>query len=165
MGSNLARPPRRGLQWAALIQFLPILYFFALSAVSQMFALIKTNRASHIAIHIPHDGADKSLPALAAMLEMNAVFVNQGYSELVEVKPKMTIELSNEITITGRDAEISIQIPANSHCLDDSFILATAEAYISNKNAIEQRDEKIKKTIRRNCFLESLFRKAASATR
>ncbi|MFM1799063.1 MAG: hypothetical protein RLZZ117_1341, partial [Cyanobacteriota bacterium] len=34
-----------------------------------MFALIETNGATHIAIHIPHDGADKSIPALVGMLE------------------------------------------------------------------------------------------------
>ena len=120
-----------------------------------MFALIETNGATHIAIHIPHNGSDLSLPALAAMLEMNAVFVNQGYSELFEVKPKMTIELSNQITVTGRDAEISIQIPANSHCLDDSFILANAEAYISNKKAIDQRDERITKLCEEIAFLKA----------
>ena len=119
-----------------------------------MFALIQTNRATHIAIHIPHNGSDLSLPALAAMLEMNAVFIYEGYMELQQVKPKMTIELSDEITITGKDAEISIQIPANSHCLDDSFILATAEAYISNKKAIDQRDERIKKLIEEVAFLK-----------
>ena len=119
-----------------------------------MFALIETNHATHIAIHIPHDGADKSLPALAAVLEMNAVFVKKGYSELIEVKPKMTIELGNEITITDRDAEISIQIPANSHCLDDSFVLANAEAYISNKKAIDQRDERIGKLCEEIAFLK-----------
>ncbi|MCE2836597.1 MAG: hypothetical protein LW834_06515 [Cyanobium sp. 49614_E6] len=119
-----------------------------------MFALIETNRATHIAIHVPHNGADKSLPALAAMLEMNAVFIQEGYNQLEQVKPKMTIELGDEITITGRDAEISIQIPANSHCLEDSFILATAEAYISNKKAIDQRDERIVKLCEEIAFLK-----------
>jgi len=45
-----------------------------------MFAQIQTNGATHIIIHIPHEGSEKSLPQLAAMLEQNAVFIQDGYS-------------------------------------------------------------------------------------
>lgn len=44
-----------------------------------MFAVIETNGATHIAIHVPHQGAEKSLPALARMLEENATFIRTGY--------------------------------------------------------------------------------------
>ena len=40
-----------------------------------MFAVIETNGATHIAINIPMEGADRSLPALAAMLENEAAGV------------------------------------------------------------------------------------------
>lgn len=120
-----------------------------------MFALIETNQATHIAIFIPHDGANKSLPALAAMLEQNAVFVKNGYLTLEVVKPNMTIRLNDTIEISGRENELSIVVPTSNHTLGDDFVLATAEAYISNQKAIKERDERISKQSSEIAFLKA----------
>ena len=47
-----------------------------------MFALIKTNSATEIAIYIPRDGADKSISSLVGMLEENAVFLKKAGERL-----------------------------------------------------------------------------------
>ena len=120
-----------------------------------MFALIETNQATHIAIFIPHDGANKSLPALAAMLEQNAVFVKNGYLTLEVVKPNMTIRLNDTIEISGRESELSIVVPTSKHTLGDDFVLATSEAYISNQKAIKERDERISKQSSEIVFLKA----------
>ena len=120
-----------------------------------MFALIETNQATHIAIFIPHDGANKSLPALAAMLEQNAVFVKNGYLTLEVVKPNMTIRLNDTIEISGRENELSIVVPTSKQTLGDDFVLATAEAYISNQKAIKERDERISKQSSEIVFLKA----------
>jgi hypothetical protein len=120
-----------------------------------MFALIETNQATHIAIHIPHDGADKSLPALAAMLEQNAVFIRSNYLETIKVKPNMTIHLKDTVEICGKEIEVAIVVPASRQTLGDDFVLATSEAYISNKKTLEQRDEKISKLTSEVAFLKA----------
>ena len=120
-----------------------------------MFALIETNQATHIAIHIPHDGADKSLPALAAMLEQNAIFVRSNYSETIKVEPSITIHLKDTVEIVGREIEAAIVVPSSRQVLGDDFVLATSEAYISNKKTLEQRDEKISKLTSENVFLKA----------
>ena len=120
-----------------------------------MFALIETNQASHIAIHIPHDGADKSLPALAAMLEQNAVFIKTNYSETVTVNPSMTIHLKNTLEISGRECQIAIPVPASKQTLSDDFVIANVEAYVSNKKTLEERDEKISKLTSEVSFLKA----------
>ncbi len=81
-----------------------------------MFALIETKGASHIAINIPHESADKTIPALAGMLESNAVFICMGYN-----------------TLETRVPEVSIQL------------LGTPEVLVSNKRRIEEKDKEIKR--------------------
>ena len=120
-----------------------------------MFALIQTNQATHIAIHIPHDGADKSLPALAAMLEQNAVFIRSNYSETIKVEPSMTIHLKDTIEIPGREINVAIVVPASKRTLSDDFVLATSEAYISNKKTLEQSQEKVSKLTSEVAFLKA----------
>ena len=120
-----------------------------------MFALIETNQATHIAIYIPHDGANKSLPALAAMLEQNAVFVRSGYQTLEVVKPDMTIRLNDTIEISNRENELSIVVPTSKQTLGDDFVLAGSEAYISNQKAIKERDETISKQSSEIVFLKA----------
>jgi len=120
-----------------------------------MFALIETNQATHIAIYIPHDGANKSLPALAAMLEQNAVFVRSGYQTIEVVKPDMTIRLNDTIEISGRENELCIVVPTSKQTLGDDFVLATSEAYISNQKAIKERDERISKQSSEIAFLKA----------
>lgn len=109
-----------------------------------MFAVIETKGATHIAINIPKEGADKSLPALAAMLEYNATFIQKGWRELNIVKPAMSIVLGN--SYNAEDAECGeITIQAEREALDESFHIASPEILISNKKAIAKKEEEIKR--------------------
>ena len=99
-----------------------------------MFATIKTNNATSIIIHIPHEGADKSLPALLArMLEQNAVFIREGYQEFTTVKPEMTITLGTEVQVVNSDTVIAVT--ESGHVLDETFVNATPEVFASNAKA------------------------------
>jgi hypothetical protein len=108
-----------------------------------MFALIETNSASHIAINIPLEGADKSMPALARMLEANAVFINSSWNEVKTVTPKMSIQLGNVATFGSRESEIAVVVPGSENILDDSFVVETPEVRLSNKKAIKEKDDQI----------------------
>ncbi len=108
-----------------------------------MFALIETNSASHIAISIPLEGADKSMPALARMLETNAVFINSNWSEVKTVTPKMSIQLGNVATFSSREDEIAVVVPGSENILDDSFVVETPEVRLSNKKAIKEKEDQI----------------------
>ena len=108
-----------------------------------MFALIKTNGATHIAIHIPQQGAEKSLPALIGMLEHNSVFINKGWQTLETVKPETTILLGNTITEDHRDSELFLTIPGGEDVIDDSFVLATPDVFVSNKKAAERANKEL----------------------
>lgn len=108
-----------------------------------MFALIATNQATHIAIHIPCEGADKTIPALVGMLENNAVFIRKCYSALETCAPEMSIQLGDKISLENSDAELAIVIPGSTSILDDSFVLETPDVRVSNKKAIEKKDAEI----------------------
>lgn len=104
-----------------------------------MFALIETNGATHIAISIPKEGSDKSLPALAAMLEHNATFIRKSWRDLETVKPVMGITLGN--TYTVGDADVAdLVIHDQPEAIDESFVIATPEVFVSNKKAMERKD-------------------------
>jgi len=95
------------------------------------------------------------LPALAAMLEQNAVFIRSDYSQTIKVEPKMTIHLKDTVEISGREIEVAIVVPASRQTLSDDFVLATSEAYISNKKTFEQSQEKISKLTSEVAFLKA----------
>ena len=98
-----------------------------------MFAVIDTNGANQIVIHVPHEGADKTLPALARMLEQNATFVRTGYSDMAVVKPSMSITLGSVFTIKNSDEEVAV-----AECgsvISDDFVNATPEVFVSNAQA------------------------------
>lgn len=99
-----------------------------------MFALIETNGATHIAIHVPHEGSDKTLPALAAMLEVNAVFLHAGYQESTAVKPKMTIVLGGSFHHNNYDVDIAIVEPGTTPppVIGAEWVIALPEFYASN---------------------------------
>lgn len=104
-----------------------------------MFATIKTNGATSIVINIPHDGAEKSLPALARMFEENAVFVREGYQELSTVKPEMTITLGSEVKIEHADQVLAVV--KSGFVLDETFVNATPEVFASNAKAQKKAQE------------------------
>jgi hypothetical protein len=110
-----------------------------------MFALIDTNGATHIAINIPHEGADKTIPALVGMLEKNAVFVHRSYNRLETRVPEMSIQLGDLLPLDKHDAELVIVIPSSTSVIDDSFVNETPEVKISNKKAIERKDREIQR--------------------
>lgn len=101
-----------------------------------MFALIETNGATHIAIHVPHQGAEKTLPALAAMLEQNATFICKGWRELSTRKPTMSIVLGDRIKV--EDSEEGELIVAESGAvIGDDFEHATPELFLANKKQLQ----------------------------
>lgn len=116
--------------------------FAAEHGMSKAYLWELENGATHIAINIPKEGADKSLPALAAMLEHNAVFVRKSWRELETVKPVMGITLGN--TFTSGDSDVAdLVIQAQPEAIDESFVIATPEVFVSNKRAIEKKDAEI----------------------
>ena len=108
-----------------------------------MFALIDTKGATHIAIHIPHQGADRSIPALVGMLESNSVFVAKGWNSLEMRTPEMTIQLGDTLSLHNSDIELAITIPHSAHCLDDSFVAEAPEVWASFKKGIERRETEL----------------------
>jgi hypothetical protein len=110
-----------------------------------MLALIDTKGATYIATNIPHDGADKTIPALVGMLEKNAVFVSKGYSTLETRVPEMSIQLGDKISMENGDGELVILVPDSTSVLDDSFVKEAPEVRISNKKMIDAKDAEIKR--------------------
>jgi hypothetical protein len=110
-----------------------------------MFALIETKNATHIAINIPKDGADKTIPALVGMLENNAVFIQKGYSTLETRTAEMSIQLGDKIALDNSDSELIVLIPSSTEILDESFVHESPEILISNRKAIEKKDAEIQR--------------------
>ena len=108
-----------------------------------MFALIKTNNASHIAIHIPTDTAAESLPQLVKMLENNAVFIHQSWNETNIVRPEITITLG-ETYYTEKDG-IELHITPKDYVIDTTFEIATPEVLTSNRKMLSKKDAEINK--------------------
>lgn len=96
-----------------------------------MFATIETKGATHIAIYIPHEGSEKSLPALARLLEQNAVFINVGYNEAKTVTPSMNITLGNQFQVDGY-AHDPVVVAESGCILSDDFVHASPEVFTSN---------------------------------
>lgn len=118
-----------------------------------MFALIETKGASHIAIYVPHAGAEKTLPALAAMLEQNATFIQQGYQELKTVKPSMSIVLGDAHRCENYDLELAI-VPSGA-VIDESFELASPEVFASHAKAIKKEKDENSRLRTENSFIKS----------
>jgi len=109
----------------------------------KMFAIIKTNGANEIAIHIPHHGAEKTLPALAAMLEQNATFINRGYYEASVVNPEMQIVLGNTYIVDSEKP--TIEIAVSGSVIGEDFVTDTPEVRVSFKKVIESKDKEIER--------------------
>ena len=102
-----------------------------------MFVSIDTKGANHIVIHIPHEGAEKSLPAIARMLEQNAVFIQKGWDTASLCKPEMSIVLGDKFEL-DRDGEEPIIVKESSAVLPPDFVQATPEVFTSNAKARQQ---------------------------
>ena len=110
-----------------------------------MFAIIKTNGANHIAIHIPHQGAEKTLPALAAMLEQNAVFIRKDWRNAELVKPEMTISLGNAFSLEGDSETPDIVVAESSAVIGDDFVNFTPDIKASYTKVIAGKDKEIER--------------------
>lgn len=110
-----------------------------------MFAIIKTNGANHIAIHIPHQGAEKTLPALAAMLEQNAVFIRKDWRNAELVKPEMTISLGNTFSLEGDSETPDIVVAESSAVIGDDFVNFTPDVKASYTKVIAGKDKEIER--------------------
>lgn len=111
-----------------------------------MFALIKTNGASEIAIFVPSDDScSTSLKQLALMLENNATFYDNSYYEFKIIKPEMSIILGDQVQLQGRseNGEFAL-VPAGSDLLDESFEIASPEVLASFKQAKKGLQDTIK---------------------
>lgn len=105
-----------------------------------MFVSIDTKGANHIVIHIPHEGADKSLPAIARMLEQNAVFIKKGWSSAELVKPEMSIVLGDKFEVE-KDGDEPIVVKESTAVLPDDFVAATPDVFVSNAKAAKKATE------------------------
>ena len=111
-----------------------------------MFAQIKTNGAHTIAIAIPHEGAERNLPALAKMLECNAVFLSSpGWNDNKIVKPEMTIHLGQSLALeSNNDEQILIRFKDTDAILSDEWKAATPDVFVSNRQTIEKLEQRLK---------------------
>ena len=110
-----------------------------------MFVVIKTNNATEIVIHVPAEGAEKSLPAIAGMLENNAVFIQGGYYDPKLVTPDMNIVLGNSFKYGGRDDNQELIVKESTCVIDEHFQKATPEVMVSNKAAMDKKDKELKR--------------------
>lgn len=110
-----------------------------------MFAQIKTNGAHTIVIAIPHEGADKTLPALARMLESNAVFISSpNWRDNSIVEPEMTIYLGDSLELESKEEKILVQPKDSTAVLSDDWQAATPDVFVSNRQAIEKLELRLK---------------------
>ena len=105
-----------------------------------MFVSIDTKGANHIVIHIPHEGADKSLPAIARMLEQNAVFIQKGWNSASLVKPEMSIVLGDKFEVE-KDGDEPIVVKESTAVLPADFVAATPDVFVSNAKAAKKATE------------------------
>jgi hypothetical protein len=112
-----------------------------------MFALIKTNGATHIAIHIPSDDScSDSLQQLALMLEHNAIFYEDSWNRAGVVEPEMTVLLADKVKLKNRSENPEfIVVPPNSAVLYKSFEICAPEVLVSFAKQKEKFEETIKR--------------------
>lgn len=107
-----------------------------------MFALIETNNATHIAIHIPTDKASESLPAIARMLEANAVFIKKQWRSMEVVKASMTIVLGNTYDVEDNEGE-ALKITDGSYVIGDEFVAEHPEIFRTNQKYREKKEAEL----------------------
>jgi len=112
-----------------------------------MFALIKTNGASEIAIHIPSDDScSTSLKQLSLMLEHNAKFLQDNWNEFKLIQPEMTIILGDQVNLESRSENGEfLVVPERSDVLGESFEIVTPEVQVSYAKAKQAFKDTIKR--------------------
>lgn len=112
-----------------------------------MYALIETKNATHIAIHIPAERANESLPAIARMLETNTVFIKKSWREMETVKASMTIVLGDTYDIDDNDGEV-LKIISSNDVIGDEFVAESPDVYRSNKAYRDKKEAELKEKSR-----------------
>lgn len=107
-----------------------------------MYALIETKGATHIAIHVPAEKAAEALPAVARMLETNAVFINKAWRSMEVVKASMTIVLGDTYDLEDNEGE-ALKIIDSNDVIGDEFVADSVEVYRSNVKYREKKEAEI----------------------
>lgn len=107
-----------------------------------MYALIETNGATHIAIHVQAERASESLMTLAAMLEHNATFIRSSWREQQVVDPVMTISLSSTYQTKDNDGEALLIAPSNE-IIGSEFVIDSPAVYRSNAEYRKKTDDEL----------------------
>lgn len=105
-----------------------------------MYALIETKNATHIAIHIPSEKAAESLPAIARMLEKNAVFINKSWRSMEVVKASMSIVLGDTYDLEDNEGE-ALKIIDSGEVIGAEFVAESPELYRSNQKYREKKEK------------------------
>lgn len=108
-----------------------------------MYALIETNNATHIAIYVPHEGSDKTMPALLAMMENNMVCIQKNYSSIQTVEPTMSFVLGDKIVEKNYDLELIIQ--HSDACIGENWVAASPTVFIDYSKDKKKKDDEISK--------------------
>lgn len=114
-----------------------------------MFMNIVVNDQTQIVINLGQDISKAN--DLVKMFEDNAKFVSTGYQDLKLVKPKITIELGNELIIKDRyNSEDTLCVTSDSNA-PVGFVVADNQSYIDlaglkdgQKKALEKKQQEIK---------------------
>ena len=104
-----------------------------------MFVSIDTQGANHIVIHIPHEGADKTLPAIARMLEQNAVFIKKDWHTASLATPEMSIVLGDKFEF-DKEGDEPIIVKESTAVLPADFVAATPDVFTSNAKTKQKAD-------------------------
>lgn len=107
-----------------------------------MYALIETKNATHIAIHIPSEKAAESLPAIARMLENNAVFINKSWRSMEVVKASMSIVLGDTYDLEDNEGE-ALKIIDSGEVIGAEFVAETPDVYRSNQKYREKKEAEV----------------------
>lgn len=99
-----------------------------------MFVVVDTNGANQIIINVPLEGAEKSLPTLAKMLENNAVFICKGWNEFSLKEATMHIHLGDTYRM---EHEQELVVTTATKDVPEDFNIAAPEVMVSNKKALD----------------------------
>jgi hypothetical protein len=125
-----------------------------------MLAVIDLNNATHLIINIPLEGSDKSLPALARMLENNCVAVQEGWNSTEIVQPSTTIQLGNNWSST-RNTDIVMTIGAAPDVLTEDMIPYSPEIYVSMKDKVANLEKRLSEANEKLTYKEAALKEQA----
>jgi len=125
-----------------------------------MLAVIDLKNATHLIINIPLEGSDKSLPALARMLENNCVAVQEGWSSAEIVQPSTTIQLGNNWSST-RNSGIVMTVGTSPDVLTEDMIPYSPEIYVSMKDKVANLEKRLSEANEKITYKEAALKEQA----